>query len=143
MGGVLYARIVEYFSNQSLNDVFKHNFHIILSIWANYGDADSAKTYVQEKIQQNPHLVIKYLLGFLGLAQSADGVIRKAELEEREYSNATRFCDPEIIYNALKETFGDHIDVTEYPYDRDMPTELSTAQQFCWIYKRFQEQESV
>ena len=82
----------------------------ILWAWGHWGKKDEAAEHIREALRHDPATVLEFLRTFVPTAWGMEtGLPIKGDFEQDEYQRLCKVANPETVYNALRELYGDQI----------------------------------
>ena len=104
--------------------------------WGRFGSKENADEYIRNLLTVNIQNVHRLLESAVPIAYPADGSPpHKSEFERSQYDSLQSFVDLNLVYELLKENFGDALESDDYPYDFQETSEIRYAKQFAWVHK--------
>ena len=133
------ANRIEALFNQDATAFEKYSNHAphLIWFWGKFGSKENADKYLVGFLNMDIRNVHKLLDAVVPLAYPMDGSPpHKSEFERDQYNYLQSFVDLNLVYELLKNTYGDGLESEDYPYDFGKPLDLRLARQFAWIHKK-------
>jgi hypothetical protein len=112
----------------------------LLYVWAKSLSKQETDQYIQKSLQgdEAPKNAVDLLKCYPAKTISSSEPRFIDDFNRDNYTFLSEIVDPEIIYQALHQIYGEELDTKEYPqrYARETNIDLRIAQQFTYIHRQ-------
>jgi KAP family P-loop domain len=138
LGALVADRIASVARERAIHLACGRDTPTILWAWGHWGKREEAEEHVKEALRQDSATVLEFPRTFVPTAWGMEtGLPIEGDFEQDEYKRLCGVVNPETIYNALREVFGDQL-VSEVSYAvlHSKPFHEKIAFQFASVHRQ-------
>jgi hypothetical protein len=144
VGRVLAERIASLWESSDPFAVLRSGAARTLHVWGIYGDLAALRDRLAAMVKADMTILFQLLSAFLGRSWSMEtGVPLTSEFRRETYDAVTKYLDPAIVYELLRERYGQSVGTGSFYDFHDRPPEERLANEFAFIHRAVLEEQKM